>query len=69
MDTSALPPVPRRERLARTLLVTVAVKSLVLYVLWSTCFSQPQTRHMLLPAAEVERHLFSPAAPDSSNKK
>jgi len=70
MDTTAPFQAPRRERLARTLLVTVIVKCLVLYGLWSTCFSHPQTRHMLLPAAEVERHLFAaPAAPDSSNKK
>ena len=70
MDTTAPRQAPRRERLARILLVTVAIKCLVLYGLWSTCFSHPQTRHMLLPAAKVERHLFAaPAAPDSSNKK
>lgn len=56
------PPLPR-ERLALTLLVTVAVKCLLLYGLWMTCFSHPQTRHMLLPADQVERHLFSAHQP------
>lgn len=69
MNTAALPH-PRRARLARTLLLTVAVKCLALYGLWFACFSHPQTRHMLLPAGQVERHLFAvPAAPVSSTKK
>lgn len=55
----------RRERLAVTLVVTVAVKCLLLYGLWYACFSHPQTRHMLLPADQVERHLFAPAVRDS----
>jgi Tfp pilus assembly protein PilN len=49
----------RRERLAVTLLVTVLVKCAVLVGLWAAFFSHPQTRHMLLPAAQVERHLLS----------
>jgi len=57
---------PRRDRLALTLAVTIAVKCLALYGLWSACFSHPQTKHMLLPAGQVERHLFTaPAAPVS----
>ena len=69
MNTAALPR-PRRAHLARTLLLTVAVKCLALYGLWFACFSHPQTRHMLLPADQVERHLFAiPAAPVSSTKK
>lgn len=69
MDTAAFPR-PRRARLARTLLFAVAVKCLALYGLWFACFSHPQTRHMLLPADQVERHLFAtPSAPVSSNKK
>lgn len=55
----------RRERLAVTLLVTVAVKCLLLYGLWYACFSHPQTRHMLLPADQVERHLFAPPVQDT----
>jgi hypothetical protein len=51
-----------RPRLAVTLGVTVFVKCLVLYGLWAAFFSHPQTRHMLLPAAQVERHLFAPGA-------
>jgi len=55
-----------RSNLALTLAVTIAVKCLLLYGLWAACFSHPQTRHMLLPAGQVERHLFAlPAAPDS----
>jgi len=55
-----------RSNLALTLAVTIAVKCLLLYGLWAACFSHPQTRHMLLPASQVERHLFAlPAAPDS----
>lgn len=49
----------RRERLALVLFVTIAVKCLVLYGLWFAFFSHPQTRHMLLPAEQVERHLFA----------
>jgi hypothetical protein len=57
---------PRRYRLAWTLAVTIAVKCLALYGLWYACFSHPQTKHMLLPAGQVERHLFAaPAAHDS----
>jgi hypothetical protein len=55
----------RRERLAVTLLVTVAVKCLLLYGLWYACFSHPQTRHMLLPADQVERHLFATPVQDT----
>jgi hypothetical protein len=54
---------PRRSNLALTLAVTVAVKCLVLYGLWVACFSHPQTKHMLLPAGQVERHLFALPAP------
>ena len=53
-----------RERLGITLVATVLVKCIVLYGLWALFFSHPQTRHMLLPAAQVERHLFT-AAPDA----
>jgi len=42
-----------------TLLVTVLVECAVLYGLSAAFFSHPQTRHMLLPVAQVERHLFS----------
>jgi hypothetical protein len=53
----------RRNRLAWTLFVTIAVKCLVLYGLWYAFFSHPHTKHMLLPAGELERHLFAaPAA-------
>jgi len=55
-----------RSNLALTLAVTIAVKCLVLVGLWAACFSHPQTEHMLLPAGQVERHLFAaPAAPNS----
>ena len=57
----------RRERLALTLFVTIAVKCLVLYGLWHAFFSHPQTKHMLLPSDQVERHLFTPAAGPISN--
>jgi len=61
---------PRRNNLALTLAVTIAVKCLVLYGLWYACFSHPQTKHMLLPAGQVERHLFAaPAAHDSLSNK
>ncbi|QJD99867.1 hypothetical protein HH212_07395 [Massilia forsythiae] len=54
---------PRSQRLALTLCVTIAIKCLLLYGLWYACFSHPQTKHMLLPADQVQRHLFStPAA-------
>lgn len=56
---------PGRERLAVTLLVTVAVKCLLLYGLWSACFAHPQTRHMLLPPGQVERHLFATPVQDT----
>lgn len=60
----------RRSNLALTLAVTIAVKCLALYGLWYACFSHPQTKHMLLPAGQVERHLFaSPAAHDSLPNK
>ena len=60
---------PRRERLALTLLATVVLKCLLLYGLWYACFSHPQTRHMLLPASQVEQHLFAaPPAPAFSTK-
>jgi hypothetical protein len=68
MHTSSLdaPAKQRRDRLALTLAVTIAVKCLVLYGLWAACFSHPQTKHMLLPAGQVEGHLFTaPAAPVS----
>jgi hypothetical protein len=70
MNTASCPPArprrakARRERLALTLLATIAVKCLLLYGLWYACFRHPQTRHMLLPADQVERHLFS--APSST---
>lgn len=58
----------RRERLALTLFVAIAVKCLVLYGLWYAFFSHPQTKHMLLPSGQVERHLFAaPAAGPVSN--
>lgn len=64
--TSSKP--PRRERLALTLALTIAVKCLVLYGLWYACFSHPHTRHMLLPDGQLERHLFAaPAAHASHN--
>jgi len=63
-------PRPRRHNLTLTLAVTIAVKCLVLYGLWYACFSHPQTKHMLLPTGQVERHLFAvPAARDSLPKK
>lgn len=68
MNTASLPhkSAPgraRRERLARTLFVAIAVKCLVLAGLWYAFFSHPQTKHMLLPSGQVERHLFAaPAA-------
>lgn len=70
MNTASLPHNPkrtRRERLALTLFVTIAVKCLVLYGLWYAFFSHPQTKHMLLPSDQVERHLFAPAAGPISN--
>jgi hypothetical protein len=48
----------RRSRLASTLFLAIAVKCLVLFGLWHAFFSHPQTKHMLLPSAQVERHLF-----------
>jgi hypothetical protein len=57
----------RRERLALTLFAAIAVKCLVLYGLWYVFFSHPQTKHMLLPSGQVERHLFAPAAGPISN--
>ncbi|MCS0590732.1 cytochrome oxidase putative small subunit CydP [Massilia norwichensis] len=69
MNTGSSPARAPRERLALTLFVTIALKCLILYGIWHAFFSHPQTRHMLLPAAQVERHLFSaPARPDFSNK-
>nr|WP_314542767.1 cytochrome oxidase putative small subunit CydP [uncultured Massilia sp.] len=70
MNTASLPhnsKRARRERLALTLFVTIAVKCLVLYGLWYAFFSHPQTKHMLLPSDQVERHLFAPAAGPISN--
>jgi hypothetical protein len=57
----------RRERLVLTLFAAIAVKCLVLYGLWYAFFSHPQTKHMLLPSDQVERHLFAPAAGPISN--
>jgi hypothetical protein len=69
MHSTSFPHKPRRERLALTLLLTIVLKCLVLYGLWYAFFSHPPTRHMLLPAAQVESHLFSiPARPGFSNK-
>jgi hypothetical protein len=69
MNSTSFSNTPRRERLALTLVVTIAIKCLVLYGLWYAFFSHPQTKHMLLPAAQVESHLFAaPARPDFSNK-
>lgn len=59
MNTLSTTPRPRRERLALTLAVTIAIKCLLLYGLWYACFSHPQTRHMVLPDGQLERHLFS----------
>ena len=51
---------PRRERLALTLALTIAVKCLVLYGLWYACFSHPQTRHMLLPDGQLSGFATTP---------
>lgn len=58
-SAAASRPKARRERLALTLLVTVAVKCLVLYGLWAAFFAHPQTKHMVLPDGALERHLFA----------
>lgn len=64
MNTLSTTPRPRRarpgrERLALTLAITIAIKCLLLYGLWYACFSHPQTKHMVLPDGQLERHLFS----------
>ena len=59
MNTLSTHPRPGRDRLALTLALTIAVKCLLLVGLWYACFSHPQTRHMVLPDGQLERHLFS----------
>jgi len=51
----------RLHRLPFAVEVTLAVlvKLLILFWLWHTFFSTPQTKKMRLPTAQVEQHLLS----------
>lgn len=52
-----------RPSLARTITVALIVKMVILALLWKVFFSTPQTKHMLLPAEQVEQHLFAASPP------
>jgi hypothetical protein len=49
--------------LARTITVALVIKMAILALLWKVFFSEPQTKHMLLPASQVEQHLFASSLP------
>lgn len=49
--------------LARTITVALVIKMAILALLWKVFFSAPQTNHMLLPANQVEQHLFATSLP------
>ena len=63
-----LPRLRHWRRLARLpfaleLTMALALKMLVLWLLWHLCFSAPQTHRMRLPAAQVEQHLLAVPSP------
>jgi hypothetical protein len=49
--------------LARTITLALIIKMVILALLWKAFFSAPQTKHMLLPADQVEQHLFATSQP------
>jgi len=49
--------------LARTITIALVIKMAILALLWKAFFSAPQTSHMLLPANQVEQHLFATSLP------
>jgi hypothetical protein len=55
--------------LARTITVALIIKMLILALLWKMFFSAPQTKHMLLPASQVEQHLFAASPPPQALPK
>ena len=58
-----------RYGLARSIALVLVLKALLLYGLWYAFFSQPQTRKMRLPTAQVERHLLAAPAPTTPTEK
>ncbi|HKN09767.1 MAG TPA: hypothetical protein VJ376_09850 [Pseudomonadota bacterium] len=52
--------------LGRDLAVVLAVKLVVLVLLWWAFFSHPPARHMTVPVARVEAHLFPSPSPAQS---
>ena len=52
---------PRKSRLAWEIAVVLAVKVLLLYLIWVAWFSQPTARHMQVPTGDMARHMLAPA--------
>ena len=52
--------------LAVELALALALKVLVLWLLWHTFFSAPPTHHMRLPTPRVEQHLLTLNTPLTS---
>jgi hypothetical protein len=50
----------RRLPLAVEIALALLIKLCVLFWLWHTFFSAPQTKKMRMPTAQVEQHLLSP---------
>jgi hypothetical protein len=48
--------------LALVITLTLLLKGLILFGLWTAFFSAPRARHMRVPTAQVEQQLLSAAA-------
>ncbi|MEO8599687.1 MAG: cytochrome oxidase putative small subunit CydP [bacterium] len=59
---------PRLTRLPLALEITLALllKIAIIFALWYAFFSNPQTKHMLLPTEQVEQHLLTSASDSNS---
>lgn len=57
---------PRLTRLPLALEIGLALlfKIVIIFALWYAFFSNPQTKHMLLPTDQVEQHLLTSVSSD-----
>jgi uncharacterized protein involved in cysteine biosynthesis len=69
MKLPRLPAWVSRPSLTRTITIALLVKMALLALLWKVFFSAPQTKHMLLPADQVEQHLFAVSPPPQTLSK
>ena len=58
-----MPVRPRRLSLGMTIALAVALKCLILFLLWRTFFSAPQAKHMRMPTVQVAQHLLDSSPP------